>query len=253
MSDDSTAGPEETVEQAVAPQVLEVTPGGTSAFWLQFTATKDPNGDGFEMDVTGVPNTNPSGGHFVAVWQANGSVPWGALTGALRGKATMSAQDPDFGFPFTSLNLGNMPYVLAYSTGSDATNFNNIAAAMPFGAGGTPGQLQATTLQLVSAVSTSLLVDYTTPIGTDPALQGHSLALVKGGTFIPGRTRPIATATPTDNAVDSASFNLTPTPLQSGQAYTVAYLTGKKVDPNNPQNQIPDPATVAATVQFTVS
>ena len=232
---------------------LELQPVDTQAFWLQFTATKDPKGDGFQMDVTGVPNTNPSGGHFVCVWQANGSVPWGALSGALRGKASMSASDPDFGFPFIGLNLGNMPYVVGYSTGKDATTFNNIAAAMPFGAGGTPGQLQATTVQIVQPAQTSLLVDYTTPIGTDPLLQGHSLALVKSGTFIPGRTRPIATASPTDNANDSASFNLTPTPLQSGQPYTVAYLTGTMADPNNPQNLIPDPSTVAATVQFTVS
>ena len=251
MNEHSTSGAGGAQAVQGASKALEVQ--DTQAFWLQFTAVKDPRGSAFEMDVTGVPNTNPSGGHFVCVWQANGSVPWGALSGSLKGSATMSATDPDFGFPFTGLHLGNMPYVLAYSTGSDATTFNNVAAAMPFGAGGTPGQLQATTVQIVSSTQTSLLVDYTTPIGSDPLLQGHSLALVQSGTFIPGRTHPIATATPTDNANDSASFDLTPTPLQSGQPYTVAYLTGTMADPNNPKSRVPDPSTVAATVQFTVS
>jgi hypothetical protein len=257
MGEDSTAdaGTETQAVEAEALEVLELESNETKAYWLSFSATMDPKGAGFEIDVTGVPNTTPSGGHFVAVFEATGSVPWANLSDALQGTQAIDSPSPSFSFSFLGLSLGNVPYVLVYSTGNDAKKFNNIAAAMPFGAGSDPGAIQPTTVQLVSVASKSLLVNYTTPDGTDPLSQGHSLALVRGTTFFPGRGTVITTASPTNDSGGSAAFDLGRQPLQKGQSYTVAYLTGTTTtkDPKTEKEVTkPNPATVAATVQFTV-
>jgi hypothetical protein len=220
---------------------------GANAFWIQLSGEKDPRGGDINLGWIGIPNTDPNAAAaFVAVWQGNGSIPWGS--DALATQA-VSDTSPDGGLDFTGLHLGNLPYVVGYSTGPDATNFNNIAVALPIGVGGTVGDPQPTTVMLANLKPTTLTVDYTTPIGTMPATQNHSVVLVEGASFYPTRSKAIAVASPPDVQNSSVVFNET---FQTGQAYTVAYLTGQMKDPNNPKNMVPDPKTVAATLEFTV-
>lgn len=218
-------------------ELLAITSGQTTAFSYGLTGQEDPNGTVIDVAWTGVPNRNPStSGDFVAIWQNNGSVPWG-----VKPQATQSVTNttPDGDIPFSGLSLAKLPYAAAYSVGSDATNFYNVAAVLPISPGGVVGQLQAITVAVGYVGATSLTIDYTSPIGVDPKVFGHTVVLVRGQTYIPGTSTPFATTSTTDNSNDAATF--TGITMTKGQFYTAAYLAG------------PKPANVAATVTFQVA
>lgn len=222
---------------ATQAELLAVQVGTPTAYAFSLAAQEDANGTVLDISWNGIPNRDPStSGDFVAIWQNDGSVPFGSTVQATQ---QVTNKTPDGDIPFSGLQLANLPYVAAYSVGTDATNFHNLAAVIPVGVGGIPGQVQATTLNVAFVGATSLTLDYTTPIGTDPKAFGHSVVLVAGETYIPGTSSPIATTKPSDNQNDAASF--VGVTMTVGQWYTGAYLTGST------------PSTVAATVTFQVA
>ncbi|MFG1603721.1 hypothetical protein [Actinoplanes sp. NPDC049265] len=209
--------------------------GTTVAYAYEISAQAE-GGTLLEISWRGVPNRNPSkSGDFVAIWQNSGSVPWGTKP---ESSQSVTNSTPDGDLPFSGLSMANLPYVAAYSVGSDATNYYNVAAVIPIAVGGTPGTPQTTTVGVAYVGATSLAVAYTTPIGVDPKTFGHTVVLAHSDTFIPGTTEVIATVKTTDNPNDVVGF--TGVRMIVGQTYTVAYLAGSA------------PANVAATVTFLV-
>lgn len=222
--------------------LLAVAAGETTAYSYVLGAHADPNGTVLDITWTGVPNRDPNtSGDFVAIWQNNGSIPWGEP--ALNTQQVTNTT-PDGDIAFAGLSLATLPYVVAYSVGSNSS-FHNIAAAIPIGPGGAVDTPQPTTVAVGFVGATSLIIDYTTPIGTTPKTFGHTVSLVKGTTYNPLNAAPIASVTPSDNANDAASFN--GVTMVAGQYYTAAYLTG--VDSKG----APLPSSVAATVTFLVA
>jgi len=218
-------------------ELLAVEVGQSTAYsYSGLSAQVDPNGTTIDVAWTGVPNRVPNtSGDFVALWQNNGSVPWGTAAAKTQ---PVGNKTPDGDVPFSGLSIASLPYVAAYSVGPDATNYYNIAAVIPIGVGGTTGTVQAITVAVGFIGATSLSIDYNTPIGVDPLAFGHTVVLVRGQTYLPTST-PIATAVTTDNPNDAANF--TGITMVTGQWYTAAYLAGAK------------PANVAATVSFLVT
>jgi hypothetical protein len=217
-------------------ELLAVELGSATSFAYALQAQEDPNGTDLNISWTGVPNRNPStSGDFVALWQNDGSVPFGT---AAQNTQQISDTTPDGDTGFGGLSLAKLPYVVAYSVGADAKNFYNLAAAIPIGLGGVTGPVQATTVSVGWIGARSLTIDYTTIVGSDPKAFGHSLVLVHGQTYNPLNASPIATTQPSDNQNDAATFG--GIVMVVGQWYTCAYLMGSR------------PSTVAATVTFQV-
>jgi hypothetical protein len=218
-------------------ELLAVQLGQTTAYAYALSGKVDQNGTVLDLAWKGVPNRNPSeSGDFVALWQNNGSLPWGVKPLNTQ-QVTNATPDGDLGF--TNLQLAKLPYVAAYSVGTDNKEFHNVAAVLPVSVGGINGPVQAITVTVAWIGATSLTVDYTAPNGAMPKTFGHSLVLVRGETYVPGTSSAIATTSPTDNSNDGAVFG--GVTMVVGQVYTVAYLAGKL------------PTNVAATVTFQVS
>jgi hypothetical protein len=216
-------------------EMLAVQVGSTTAY-AYLLGAQEEGGTLLDVSWTGVPNRNPSkAGDFVAIWQNSGSVPWGSKPANTQ---AVTNTTPDGDLPFSGLSLANLPYVVGYSVGSDATNYYNVAAVVPIAVGGTAGTPQTTSVSVAYVGATSLAIAYNTPIGVDPKAFGHTVVLVHSQTFIPGTSTVMATAATTDNPNDAATF--TGVTMVVGQYYTAAYLAG------------PGQVNVAATVTFQV-
>lgn len=207
-------------------------PATTASYGLKVTKI---SGTALQLDFSGISGRNPqAAGDFVALWQNSGSVPWNLTAQSVE---PIPNTTPDGSFVFGHLKLGALPYVVGYSVGSDPS-CHGVAAVVPLGLGGTPGVLQAITLTIASVGSTSLALNYVTPIGAQPETFGHQIVLVGGQTFLPSST-VLARTTPSDDSSDTAFFN--GVTMVTGQWYTAAYLTGSTA------------ATVAATATFQVT
>ncbi|MBV9683779.1 MAG: hypothetical protein JO046_18450 [Solirubrobacterales bacterium] len=212
---------------------LAVAPAPTAASYTM-TVTQ-LSGTTLEIDFTGITGRDPAAtGDFVALWQAQVGVPWGTSPCNTQNIENTSSDGSDL---FGGLSMARLPYVVAYSVGSD-TSCHSVTAVRPLGVGGISGPLQSITVRPSAIGSTSLAIDYTAPYGMTPYSFGHRVVLVAGELFLP-QSKVIATALPTDNTNDTAAFNNIP--LVVGQSYTAAYLAG------------PTAANVAATTSFTVT
>lgn len=192
------------------------------------------SGTAIQLSFTGVPGRDPEvAGDYVALWQNREGVPWGAEPLATE---AIKLPGPDGSWVFRSLSLTSLPYVVAYSVGASAAG-HEIAAVVPLGVGGEPGQPQAITLNTCAVEPTSLALAYATPIGVAPLSFGHRVVLVEGQSF--GSATPVvAEALPSEEESDIAAFN--GVTMVKGQWYTGAYLTGSSAE------------SVAATVSFQV-
>jgi hypothetical protein len=188
-----------------------------------------------ELSFQGVGGRIPnSAGDYVALWQNPGSVPWGTAPSNTEQIVNLT---PDGDQAFGGLSMAALPYVVAYSVGPDPDG-RNIAAVVPLGVGGTQGPLQAITITTAYVGSTSLVVSYTTPAGSNPQAFGHQIVLVHNQGYLPS-SYVVQTITPSTNSQDYVAFN--GVTMVIGQWYTVAYLAGSQ-----PQN-------VAAMVSFQVA